>query len=231
MSVRLAWLASSLAFFLAATSWLCPLWVLADDIPADKPAPVVAADASTPQGALLVFIRAMEAGDAQAAIAACQLRDDADADKEMLTAVTSATKAHSELRKAIKVKWADDAPGPEVQINGFTRIFSEYDFTEPTITEDGDTARAELRDKRGTICLTRQQDVWKISLEACMKDYSGYKPADVIKTFKEWEENATKMSERLAAGEFESFQAIQDDADKTAREASEQARKKKAAGL
>ena len=62
------------------------------DVKPDVPAKVVA-DQTTPAGAMLLFIRAMEAGDADAAIALCELR--ADDDKEMIEAVTAATMAHA----------------------------------------------------------------------------------------------------------------------------------------
>ena len=242
MVARRASFASSFAFSIALAVFLCASPAGADDVPADKspadnasadkPAPPTtqpAADVSTPQGAMLVFIRALEAGDVDKAIATCQLRDDDD--KEMLTAVAAATKAHAELRKSIKAKWADDAPGPEVQINGLGRIYSEYDFTDPAITEDGATAKAQLHNNRGTICLTKDQDTWKISLADCMKDYSSYKPTDVARTFTECGEKATDISQRLAANEFESFQALQDTIDKEQKEAAERERKRKRAGL
>ena len=221
----------TLIFMLLGGAALCapPAVETAPDAkPEDKPK--VVADQSTPAGAMLLFIRAMETGDAEAALAVAELRNDED--KEMLEAVTAATMAHAELRKAIRAKFGDDALSDNDQLKHLG-LKTEYDFTDAEITETDDTtsptAEAKLRNNRGKIGLIKVDGKWKVSIEISMKEYSGTKAAAVSKSFHGDENLAVKSMQRLKEGKYQDLSELQDDLDAMQKEINEQAKKRKAA--
>ena len=183
----------------------------------------VKADQTSPAGAMLMFIRALESGDAEGAIAVTELRDDDD--KEMLEAVASATMAHADLRKAIKVKFGDDSIDDTEQLKHLG-LKTEYDFTDAEITIEDETATAKLRNNRGTIGLIKADEKWKVSIPLTMKSYT-QKAKDISESFHKEENLALKSLQRLKADKYADLSQVQDDLDKMYKEIDEHAKKQK----
>jgi len=164
-----------------------------------KKAPAGGQDLSTPKAAAMTFGRALEQGDAAAALAAA---DAGGTERDLVEAMAQSSSGMKRLLAAAHAKFGDDAKRLEM-LHSPTDIVKT--LRDADVAEDADRATVTSKDGHDSLQLHRRDGEWKVDIGALIR---GQDVSHAIPVFHAAGVATNKVADDIESGKCASIDAV-----------------------